>query len=142
MEVSSGVDALRNMSSTLDAELRSLLAYFGEDPNSPEAPKPEDFFGLIASFSSSLQVSQVIFDMIADNYLISFAQKCALEVHDAQQSLDASKPKAPDIIVKEEVQEDVSNVIKHMVFVLLLKPPHRQSRPHPPKQRRPRHSSL
>jgi hypothetical protein len=44
------------MSAMLDKELKSLLSYFGEDPTSPEAPKPEDLFGLIASFSSSLQV--------------------------------------------------------------------------------------
>jgi diaphanous 1 len=44
------------MSSALENELRSLLFYYGENPDSPDAPKPEDFFGLIASFSSSLQV--------------------------------------------------------------------------------------
>jgi hypothetical protein len=43
------------MGSALEGELRSLLAYYGENPDSPDAPKPEDFFGLIASFSSSLQ---------------------------------------------------------------------------------------
>lgn len=56
MEVESSVDALKNMSSALENELRSLLLYYGENPDSPDAPKPEDFFGLIASFSSSLQV--------------------------------------------------------------------------------------
>lgn len=56
MEVESSVDALKNMSSALENELRSLLSYYGENPDSPDAPKPEDFFGLIASFSSSLQV--------------------------------------------------------------------------------------
>jgi hypothetical protein len=44
------------MGMTIDEELKALLVYYGENPNSPEAPKPEDFFGLIASFSSSLQV--------------------------------------------------------------------------------------
>jgi len=43
------------MCSTLEGELNSLLAYYGENPDSPDAPKPEDFFGLVASFSSSLQ---------------------------------------------------------------------------------------
>lgn len=51
------IEALHNMSATLDNELKSLVSYYGEDPNSTEAPKPEDFFGLVASFSSSLQVS-------------------------------------------------------------------------------------
>lgn len=45
------------MSTTVDKELKSLLSYYGENPESPEAPKPEDFFGLVASFSSSLQVN-------------------------------------------------------------------------------------
>jgi diaphanous 1 len=44
------------MGMAIDKELKGLLAYYGENPDSPEAPKPEDFFGLIASFSSSLQV--------------------------------------------------------------------------------------
>lgn len=44
------------MSNSLEAELKSMLAFFGENPDSPEAPKPEDFFGMILTFSSSLQV--------------------------------------------------------------------------------------
>lgn len=60
------VEALKNMAATLRGELQLLLIYYGENANSPEAPKYEDFFGMIASFSSSLQ-------------------KCALEVHEAEQ---------------------------------------------------------
>ena len=52
--MSSVVDSLKNMGTSLDTELRSLLTFFGEAPDSPEAPKPEDFFGLILSFSSSI----------------------------------------------------------------------------------------
>jgi len=44
------------MSSSVENDLRSLLIYYGENPDSPDAPKPEDFFGLIQSFSLSLQV--------------------------------------------------------------------------------------
>ena len=55
-QVSPGVDALMNMGNMIEGELRSLLTYYGEDPDSSDAPKPEDFFGLVASFSSSLQV--------------------------------------------------------------------------------------
>ena len=54
--ISPSVDALKNMATALDNELRSLLAFFGENPEAQDAPKPEDFFGLILSFSSSLQV--------------------------------------------------------------------------------------
>ena len=67
------------MSSSLDNELRALLAFYGENPDSPEAPKPEDFFGLILSFSSSLQ-------------------KAALEVHD---SMPKPEPPSPKINVQE-----------------------------------------
>jgi hypothetical protein len=56
-QVTGSIHALTSMSTALDKELKSLLTYYGEDPASPEAPKPEDFFGLVASFSSSLQVS-------------------------------------------------------------------------------------
>ncbi|KAJ3551751.1 hypothetical protein NM688_g4527 [Phlebia brevispora] len=63
-QVSGNVDALNNMAISLDTQLASLLTFFGEKPDSPEAPKPEDFFGLILTFSTSLQ-------------------KAALEVHDA-----------------------------------------------------------
>lgn len=45
------------MAASLDGELKALLAYYGEAPDSPDTPKPEDFFGLISSFSSSLRVS-------------------------------------------------------------------------------------
>lgn len=75
------VDSLKNMGTSLDSELRSLLAFFGETPDSPEAPKPEDFFGLILSFSSALQ-------------------KAALEVHDA---MPQSEPPSPKITVSEAV---------------------------------------
>src|SRR5882762_6686909 len=44
------------MGTSLESELRSLLVYYGERPESSEAHKPEDFFSLILSFSSALQV--------------------------------------------------------------------------------------
>ncbi|KAJ3859957.1 hypothetical protein EV359DRAFT_75418 [Lentinula novae-zelandiae] len=78
-QVSPGVEALKTMAVTVEAGLRSLLAYYGENPDSPEAPKSEDFFGLILSFSSSLQ-------------------KCSLEVHEYQRKLETSLPK-PEIVV-------------------------------------------
>jgi diaphanous 1 len=46
------------MTTTLENDLKSLLSYFGENPDSPEAPKSEDFFAMICSFSSSLQASR------------------------------------------------------------------------------------
>lgn len=54
--VGPSVDALKNMATALDNELRLLLSFYGENPEAQDAPKPEEFFGLILSFSSSLQV--------------------------------------------------------------------------------------
>lgn len=65
-QTSASVDALKNMANALENELRSLLLFYGENPDSPDAPKPEDFFGLVLSFSSSIQ-------------------KAALEVHDTEE---------------------------------------------------------
>lgn len=79
VQMNSVVDSLKNMGTSLDNELRSLLSFYGEQPDSPEAPKPEDFFGLILSFSSSLQ-------------------KAALEVHDAMPKVE---PRSPQITVEQ-----------------------------------------
>lgn len=90
------VDSLKNMGTSLDTELRSLLTFYGEDPSSPEAPKPEDFFGLILSFSSSLQ-------------------KAALEVHDSMPKITQPTPK---ITIEEEPEspgeEGVGILIGHL----------------------------
>jgi len=86
-QVSPNVDALMNMGNMIEGELRSLLTYYGEDPDSSDAPKPEDFFGLVTSFSSSLQ-------------------KCAFEVRDA----DMKKP--IEVVVEEPPEEVVDPTIK------------------------------
>lgn len=51
------VGALNNMASALESELRSLFLYYGESTEAAEGLKAEDFFGMILSFSTSLQVS-------------------------------------------------------------------------------------
>ncbi|KAI0776213.1 FH2-domain-containing protein [Trametes elegans] len=90
LQMSSVVESLKNMSTSLENELRSLLAFYGETPDSPEAPKPEDFFGLILSFSSSLQ-------------------KAALEVHD---SMPKPGPPSPKITVEESASSAGESTIK------------------------------
>lgn len=70
-QVSNNVDALKKMETSLESELRLLLVYYGEKPESSEAHKSEDFFSLILSFSSALQ-------------------KAAVEVHDFENKLQAS----------------------------------------------------
>ena len=44
------------MGAVVDQELKGVLTYYGEKLEGPDTPKPEDFFGMILSFSSSLQV--------------------------------------------------------------------------------------
>lgn len=58
--MTTSVQALENMNTAVETELRSMLSYFGESIDSPEGPKPEDFFNLIVSFSSSLRVRSPI----------------------------------------------------------------------------------
>ena len=60
-QVGGSVDALAKMANSLETELTSMLAFFGENPDSPDSPKPEDFFGMILTFSSSLQVCLHLF---------------------------------------------------------------------------------
>jgi len=45
------------MASALELELHSLFLYYGESTETAEGMKAEDFFGMILSFSTSLQVS-------------------------------------------------------------------------------------
>ena len=52
------VASIRDRATELDEELKQLLVYYGEDPS---VTKPEDFFGLIVSFASSLAVSKSIY---------------------------------------------------------------------------------
>jgi len=54
-DVDQAVTALKEATIAMDGELKSLLAYFGEAPESTDGTRPEDFFGLIMSFSSALQ---------------------------------------------------------------------------------------
>ena len=45
------------MGTKVDDELRTLLRYYGEQPEAgADSMKPEDFFGMVMSFSSALQV--------------------------------------------------------------------------------------
>lgn len=54
--VGASVLQLKEDATSVDLELKSLLAYYGEAPDGNEGLKPEDFFGLVMSFSSALQV--------------------------------------------------------------------------------------
>lgn len=47
---------LKDDAESVEMELKSLLAYYGEVSDGNEGLKPEDFFGLVMSFSSALQV--------------------------------------------------------------------------------------
>jgi hypothetical protein len=91
-QVTPAVDALKNMGSAVETDLRSLLIFYGENPDAPEAPKPEEFFSLILSFSSSLQ-------------------KCAVEVHDAEVAQAKKAPKPSVVVIEASEQGHVSSHI-------------------------------
>lgn len=50
------INNLRNMAKELDENLRDLVVYYGEDP---ATIKPEEFFAIIQSFSSSFGRAQL-----------------------------------------------------------------------------------
>jgi diaphanous 1 len=50
------VDALKHMGASVDEDLHSLLAYYGEASDATDSAKPEDFFALVLNFSSALNV--------------------------------------------------------------------------------------
>ena len=65
------VDALKKMGTSVDQDLHSLLAYYGETSDSSNGPKPEDFFALIMAFSSALNVRITVqADGVHSRYLI------------------------------------------------------------------------
>jgi diaphanous 1 len=100
MQVSPSVEALKKMTITLENDLKALLSYFGENPDSPEAPKSEDFFAMICSFSSSLQ-------------------KAALELPDTQGKAPISL--APPII-QEPAKEKPSEPVSLLLALLNIGP--------------------
>ncbi|KAJ6566848.1 hypothetical protein B0H19DRAFT_1258033 [Mycena capillaripes] len=57
VQVGPSAKAMKIMGNLLQEEYRSLLVYYGENLDSPEALDAEKLFQLILSFSSSLQVS-------------------------------------------------------------------------------------
>jgi len=101
------INAVSKLGSVLEADLKNLLEYYGETPDSPDSPKPEDFFAMILSFSSSLQ-------------------KAALEVHDTEERVQASnvltvtplETKQPKLELTLEVSHDAQ----------MLAPPSSQGR--------------
>lgn len=97
------------MTGSVEAELKTLLTYFGENAEPPDAPKPEDFFGMILSFSSSLQVRTYILD---HRHALTSAQqqKAALEVHDAEEK---TAPKTPKISVDASTATTADEEVRH-----------------------------
>ncbi|KAH9077001.1 hypothetical protein EDB83DRAFT_1666008 [Lactarius deliciosus] len=101
------IDAVSKLGSALDADLKNLLVYYGETPDSPDSPKPEDFFALILTFSSSLQ-------------------KAALEVHDTEEKVQT--PTALIVTSPETEQPIPELTLKVSHDVQMLAPPSSQGR--------------
>lgn len=101
------------MNAAVDKELQSLLSYFGETPttDAPEGHKPEDFFGLIASFSASLRVRIHAGFPLYMGLTILFIQKCALEVHESEEKAKA-KSSASTTNAKAVPRSEVRNTMR------------------------------
>jgi len=82
------VEALNKMGKAVGVELRSLLIYYGESPDSPEGPKPDDFFTLIVSFSTSLQKSAL---EVLD-YQTKTQSLCTTPKIERRQEIDVGNP--------------------------------------------------
>jgi len=98
------------MASALESELRSLFSYYGESTETAEGVKAEDFFGMILSFATSLQVSTGRAEAL--DFILTPQQKSALEVYKAQEKQEAAAPKlivleTPTPTVKEDTVEPV-----------------------------------
>ncbi|KAF8138924.1 hypothetical protein EV363DRAFT_1315171 [Boletus edulis] len=59
VQASDTVEALKELTASVENDLRSVYSYYGESFDSPDSLKPEDFFGMICSFSSSLQKAAI-----------------------------------------------------------------------------------
>jgi len=110
------------MASALELELRSLFLYYGESTETAEGVKAEDFFGMILSFATSLQVSTSRTEVL-DPTLTPW-QKSALEVYKAQEKQEAFVPK---VIVSETatptVKEDTVKPVQTPATNGLAPPP-------------------
>lgn len=107
LQVASPVEALENMGRSLEAELKSMLQFYGEKTDPPDARKPEDFFGLILSFSIALQ-------------------KCALEVGEAEEKLQktlAPAPAPPPTVQVDTIAEEDESTTPEPTIKGLLKDP-------------------
>lgn len=78
------------MGKTLESDLSSLLTYYGESPDSADSSKPEDFFAMVVSFSSALQVRLEKRFLVLSSKLTA-PQKCALDMHNIEHRPNAAK---------------------------------------------------
>lgn len=130
-EKSNTIDALKNMAASLSKELDAMLSYYGEKPDTPESPKPEDFLGLILSFSSSLQVGQ---GKVYLSFFLSHHcwQKCGIEVHEAESKTNAAVPQISLPTQEPEIKAELVSASRTLPFIsysLFGRPSNRMSRP-------------
>lgn len=86
------LSALQKMTEAVENDLRSLLVYYGEPVDSPDAPKPEDFFAMICSFSQALQ-------------------KAALEIHESNPTVSVHPSPSQALPIEDtmnSIPEDTS----------------------------------
>lgn len=109
---------MSKLGSALEEDLKDLLVYYGESPDSPDSPKPEDFFALVLSFSSSLQVRHWLpLHLTFGEVDYDGTQKAALEVHDIEEKVQVNKlPIITAVGVEEPITEPVCILLYHWPY--------------------------
>jgi len=90
-QVSGSVEALREMTASVENDLNSLFSYYGESYDSPDSLKAEDLFGMICSFSSSLQKAAIDIE--------PRTQSALSRSDDKQEVVKSPRPMPKDLLV-------------------------------------------
>lgn len=100
----------------MNHEVNSMLQYFGESPvgalTSESGTKPEDFFGLISTFSSDLQVSGTWETHVRTTYSL-LKQRAATDM----KCLPAqSEFTVPNVTVTMEADKPMSELLVGVIY--------------------------
>jgi len=100
-QVQGVVTALKDDAATLDTELKSVLAYYGEPIDSGESMKPEDLFGMLMTFSSALQKAAVEVHVAQPESVPALPSHPSFQVHESPQEADSSDSPGNDTLKRK-----------------------------------------
>lgn len=109
------VDALKHMGASVDKDLHSLIAYYGEPSESTDGAKPEDLFALIITFSSALNVR--LCSVAAMHYADLMPQKAAVEVLDVQSKIQVDV--TPSTSLEEKTPENAGSTAVSLASLII-----------------------